>query len=124
MNPSSARAGRWVWIGGVLTLLLAVLVYILCTDRAMRQAVERLRVGMTVSEVKEALRPIQEGHKRPMRTDTGEAQILFYGVDEFVTVVFDQEDGRVRRIEHLADNDISWDHLRRRLEHGVRRLVR
>jgi hypothetical protein len=124
MNPSSATARRWLWISGVLVLLLVVLVFILRDDRAMRDAVEQLRVGMTVPEVREVLRPVREGHIWPIRTNSGEAQILFYGNDEFVTVVFDKEDGRVIRIERLADDGFSWDHLRRRCEHGFRRFVR
>jgi hypothetical protein len=123
MNPSSGRARRWLWISGVLTLILVVLVCILRDDQVMSHAVEQLRIGMTIPEVQEVLRPIHEG-RFPIRSMSGESEILFYGVDEFVTVVFDKEDGRVTRIEHLPDDGFSWDHLRRRCEHSFRRLVR
>jgi hypothetical protein len=121
MSGSQGRPVRWGWLAAVVVLLLVfgLLAFLLRGDARLRQAVALLGPGMTQQEVEEVLRPVD--HVR-IPASGGEVRYLLYGVDEFVTVILEQdgETARVSRVEHMPDAGPWWERLRRRWEHRFR----
>src|SRR5262249_1903107 len=121
MSTSSDRRLRWGVLAGVvaMSLFTVLFVVLLRRDWAIGQAVDRLQPGMTEAEVQQVLKGVRHAK---LATPEGDPAYLFYGTDEFVTVVLHDEDGtpRVVRVEHAPDDGPGWDRMRRRWENRLR----
>jgi hypothetical protein len=121
---SSTRAGlRWALAAGVFLLIAILTVPLMLLrqgDSRIEQAVSNLQVGMTDGEVQQTLKPITTTAR--IINNDGEVEYLFYGVDEFITVVL-QPDGTTKRVVnvvHVPDQGSPPERYRRRLEDRMR----
>jgi hypothetical protein len=121
MSESSDRRLRWVVMAAVAAVALVAFLFSFVhhRDSVVAQAVDQLQPGMTDTEVQQALQPVRHAK---LSTNQGQDTYVFYGFDEFVTVVMEKngEDSRVARVVHESDEGPLWDRCRRDLERRFR----
>jgi hypothetical protein len=121
MGACSIWRLRWWLVGGVAAVVLAafVLGFLYDRDTAVAQALGQLQPGMTEAEVQKLLQSIRHAK---LATKQGESAYVFYGFDEFVTVVMEKngEQTCVAKVEHEPDDGPFLDRLRRQWERRLR----
>jgi len=89
-------------------------------DSRIAQIVSQLRPGMTDSEVQRVLGPMHRSHK--VTAEGNNLCYIFYGLDEFVTIVMegDGEDMRVQAVVRKPDLGPWGERIRRKWEWRLR----
>jgi hypothetical protein len=89
------------------------------SDDRVARIVDQLQPGMADGAVQQLLTPVRYYKGK---SPAGNDAYVFYGIDEFVTVVMEKDgnEERIARVDHDPDRGPYWDRMRRSWERRAR----